>query len=124
MTRDEVIARWQRQREEWKRLRAMVDGAAVADEVLADLAAIEASELDEVLSLSAAARESGYTRDHLARLVREGKCPNAGRPNAPKILRRHLPRKPTTLLSAPSEDISRMQVARSVITSHRERHHG
>ena len=124
MTRDEVIARWQRQREEWKRYRAIVDGAAVADEFLADLAAIEASELDEVLSLPAAARESGYSRDHLARLVREGKIRNAGRPNAPKIRRRDLPRKAPSLPSPPSEDISRVQIARSVVTSHKERNDG
>ena len=51
-------------------------------------------ERDETtLSLVEAARESGYSRDHLGRLVRDGKIPNAGRPNAPRIARRHLPRK-------------------------------
>ena len=45
------------------------------------------------LSLVEAARESGYSREHLGRLVRDGKIPNAGRPNAPRIARRHLPRK-------------------------------
>lgn len=124
MTRDEVIARWQRRRDEWKRLGVHVDGAAVADDVLADLAALAASALDEVLSLSAAARESGYSRDHLARLIRQGTIPNAGRPNAPAILRRNLPRKAAALPREPESDISRAQVARSVITSHRERHHG
>ncbi len=44
-------------------------------------------------SLVEASRESGYTADHLGRLVRDGKIPNAGRPNAPRIARRHLPRK-------------------------------
>ena len=51
-------------------------------------------ERDETtFSLVEAARESGYTATHLGRLVREGKIPNAGRPNAPRIARRHLPRK-------------------------------
>ena len=51
-------------------------------------------ERDETtLSLVEAARESGYSRDHLGRLVRDGKIPNAGRPNAPRIARRDLPRK-------------------------------
>ena len=51
-------------------------------------------ERDETtLSLVEAARESGYSREHLGRLVRDGKIPNAGRPNAPRIARRHLPRK-------------------------------
>ena len=48
---------------------------------------------ETTLSLVEAARESGYSRDHLGRLVRDGKIPNAGRPNAPRIARRHLPRK-------------------------------
>lgn len=50
----------------------------------------------EVLSLSAAARESAYSRDHLARLIRDGKIPNAGRRSAPRIRRADLPRKPSS----------------------------
>ena len=46
-----------------------------------------------------AARRSGYSADHLGRLVRDGKIPNAGRPGAPSIARRGLPRK----ASAPAE---------------------
>ena len=70
------------------------EAAAAALEFSADLVerSLE-SHSDEVLSLRDAAVESGYSRDHLARLVREGKIPNAGRPKAPRVLRRHLPRK-------------------------------
>lgn len=50
----------------------------------------------EELSLLAAARESGYTPDHLSRLIREGKIPNAGRRNAPRVRRADLPRKPSS----------------------------
>ena len=48
---------------------------------------------DTTYSLTEAARESGYSREHLGRLVRDGKTPNAGRPGAPRIARRDLPRK-------------------------------
>ena len=48
---------------------------------------------DTTLTLTEAARESGYSREHLGRLVRDGKIPNAGRPGAPRIARRHLPLK-------------------------------
>ena len=48
---------------------------------------------ETTFSLTEAARESGYSTDHLGRLVRDGKIPNAGRPGAPRIARRHLPRK-------------------------------
>jgi hypothetical protein len=46
------------------------------------------------LTLLEAARMSGYTSDHLARLIRAGKVTNAGRKNAPRILERDLPRRP------------------------------
>ena len=49
---------------------------------------------EELLDLQEAARESGYTSDHLGRLVRAGRIPNAGRRNAPKIRRGDLPRRP------------------------------
>jgi hypothetical protein len=67
---------------------------AVALERCADDLDATFRERDETtLSLVEAARESGYSRDHLGRLVRDGRIPNAGRPNAPRIARRHLPRK-------------------------------
>ena len=56
-------------------------------------AALRRSE-EELLDLQAAAKESGYSPDHLGRLVRAGKVPNAGRRNAPKIRRCDLPRRP------------------------------
>ena len=67
---------------------------AIALERCADELEATIRDRDETtLSLVEAARESGYSRDHLGRLVRDGKIPNAGRPNAPRIARRHLPRK-------------------------------
>jgi len=109
---------------EWKRLGAHVDGAAVADEVLADLALLEQFENDEILSLEAASTVSGYSRDHIARLIRQGRIPNAGRPNAPRVRRRDLPRKAASLQSLIESDISRAQIARSVVNSLRERNDG
>jgi hypothetical protein len=46
---------------------------------------------DERLSLARAAKESGYSVDHLSRLLREGKIPNSGRPSKPLIRRGDLP---------------------------------
>src|SRR4051812_27002109 len=45
----------------------------------------------ETLSLTEAARASGYTADHLGALVKSGKIPNAGRKSAPRIHRHDLP---------------------------------
>ncbi|MDE0395569.1 MAG: hypothetical protein OYK82_12415 [Gammaproteobacteria bacterium] len=78
-------------------------------------------ESDEAtLTLTDAAIESGYSTDHLGRLVREGKIPNAGRPGAPRIARRHLPRKtcaPNQRLAPqpPRREVSTAQIVQSVI---------
>jgi hypothetical protein len=56
-------------------------------------AALQAAQ-NQLLDLQEAAVESGYSSDHLGRLVREGRIPNAGRRNAPKIRRADLPRRP------------------------------
>ncbi len=88
-----------------------------------------ASELDEalaaedgkLLTLQQAARISGYSADHLGRLVRLGTVRNMGCPRAPRIRQGDLPRKAATL----SVHASRLhltgadprQVARAVVTS-------
>ena len=61
-----------------------------------DIAAVEFERAQalfaaETLSLREAARECGYTSDHLGSLVKRGKIPNAGRTNAPRIRRQDLP---------------------------------
>jgi hypothetical protein len=49
---------------------------------------------DELLTLRRAAEESGYSEDHLGRLIRTGKLANAGRRSRPLIRRSELPIKP------------------------------
>jgi hypothetical protein len=56
---------------------------------------------DELLSLQRAADESGYSLDHLSRLLRDGKIPNAGRRAKPLIRRRDLPVKSSRRKAAP-----------------------
>ncbi len=75
----------------------------------------------EPLTLPQAEAESGYTRDHLRRLIDEGTIPNASGPDGSKaILRKDLPRRPghevehgvaPTQATVPS---SRLQAARAV----------
>lgn len=56
---------------------------------------------DEELTLTEAARESGYSADHLRHLVADGAIPNAGKHGRPRIRRGDLPRKPGTPDDAP-----------------------
>jgi hypothetical protein len=88
----EMIARWEARRAELARLHAQVDGAAIADDVLRDLAALEAAEAP--VSLVEAALRTGYTADHLSRLVRDGALANHGRKGAPRVKLSECPTKP------------------------------
>ena len=61
--------------------------AVALESCAAELEATLRERDETTLSLTEAARESGYSADHLGRLVRDGKIPNAGRPGAPRIAR-------------------------------------
>jgi len=60
-----------------------------ADELTATISRSEG----ELLNLRRAAQESGYSVDHLGRLLRDGRIPNSGRKAKPLIRRKDLPRK-------------------------------
>ena len=93
--------------------------AVVLDRCADDLEATLRERDETTLSLVEAARESGYSADHLGRLVRDGKIPNAGRPGAPRIARSHLPRKaPAEPRLAPRprrRELSSRQIVQSII---------
>ena len=99
MTATEILTRWKRRREEGGRFDSRVHGSRLCDEVLADLEAIQKIGQDELLGLRDAAQHSGYSREHLGRLIRDGKIPNAGTRGAPRIRRGDLPRKPARSLA-------------------------
>src|SRR5581483_11980447 len=110
-----LVSRW-RERAGALRTWGGSEGAARAWETAAaELEAALRAARDELLTLEAAATESGYSADHLGRLLRAGKLPNAGRPHAPRIRRGDLPRKPGGLPQPVIGCISRTQIARSVV---------
>lgn len=121
MTREELVRRWTDRRDDYDRLVATVSAIRIIDEFLADVSAVFATEEDAVLTLQEGARESGYSPDHLGRLVRHGAIPNAGRKRAPRIRRQDLPRKAATLpVSRPRPQLvgaTPEQIARSVVNS-------
>ena len=72
----------------------------------------------EALTLEDAEAESGYSRSHLRRLIREGVVPNSGTESDPRILRRDVPRKPGHgVRQDRSRDLfCRTQAARAIAT--------
>lgn len=91
--------RWLARRDELRGLHALVDGAVLCESLLAELDALARDAATEPLSLQQAAAESGYSPDHLGRLVRERKITNVGRRNAPRIRRGDLPAKPARVVA-------------------------
>ena len=108
-----------RERAAFLRENAAAEGAAVAWEKAAVEveSALRGHEL-EALTLRAAAPESGYSVDHLRRLIRDGTIPNAGNDRVSRILRRDIPKKPGHALASarPRVASSRTQAARAVVT--------
>ena len=113
-------ADWRKQAKSLRRYGGETSATAI-ERCADDLDATLAERDETTLSLVEAARESGYSRDHLGRLVRDGKIPNAGRPNAPRIARIHLPRKatppaaPPLARDAPRRELSNRQIVQSII---------
>jgi hypothetical protein len=120
VTLAELRQHWTHRRDEWRRLGVQVDGAKLADEILAELEQLDAAG-EQLLTLVEASEESGYSANHLGRLVRSGDIPNAGRSNAPKIRRRDLPHKAPPLQSPAATSIvstDRRRIAASVLNLH------
>lgn len=121
MNRREFFAKWSADAETLRRHGALVKGAELCDELLADVSAMLDSEGKELLTVAEAARRSGYSADHLGRLVRLGSIPNAGRMNAPRIRTSDLPRKSPKFAAGPSrgdlQGASTRQIVRAVVTS-------
>ncbi len=69
-------------------------GAAACEMHARELEAAWAEWQSEELTVTQAAAESGYSEEHLRRQVRNEQIPNAGRPNAPRIRRADVPKKP------------------------------
>ena len=69
------------------------DAARVWTLAAEELAQVFEARDAEALTLSEAARESGYSADHLGSLIRQQTIPNAGRSGAPRIRRADSPQR-------------------------------
>lgn len=98
------------------------EAARVFEECAADLEQALDSTASELLTLRDAATFSGYSADHLGRLIRTGKLANHGRPHAPRLRRSDLPRKPTVAGTVPRPHLvsaTPRQVAQAVASSYK-----
>jgi hypothetical protein len=95
-------------------------GASLMASMVDELSVAIESAADDVLTLKQAARLSGYSAGHLARMIREGDLPNAGRANSPKLRRADVPMKGGRGADvAPRQDRTsgrKEQIARSIVT--------
>jgi len=112
---DALRVKWRARRDEFARFQAAVNGATLCDELLADLDNALLEHEDEVLTLRDAAAVSGYTVDHLARLIRQGKLPNAGRKRAPRVRRRDVPVKANISRGSDTDSYNARSDARSLV---------
>lgn len=128
MTRDELLNRWMHEAETLSSLDARVDPARLIRKLVAELESLFREEESESLTLAEAAECSGYSQDHIGRLIRQGSVQNVGRRHAPRVRRGDLPRKPHALRKdapvAIVSDTSRRQIARSVVNSETRSHDG
>lgn len=86
-------------------------GAGMLKQCADELRAARERRDAEVLTLTEAAQESGYSAETLRKLVRAGAIPQAGRTHAPRIARKDLPRrvgKPASTLYDPQADALRL----------------
>ncbi len=67
-----------------------VNAALLTREIVASLRLVREASLGKSLTLAQAAERTGYSAEHIGRLVRQGKLPNAGRKNAPRVRLRDL----------------------------------
>ena len=79
---------------EWSRLGIMVNGAELCGEILTLLHEAQLAADAGILSLESAAAESGYSKDHLRRLARQGRIIPIRRGRRLSFRRGDLPRKP------------------------------
>ena len=88
---NETIARLDARRVEMERLDVTIRGAALCNELIDELRAAAEAQANKLYTLGQAAVLCNLSRDHIGRLVSQGKIPNAGRKGAPRIRGADLP---------------------------------
>lgn len=123
MIADDFRAKWRAEAASMERRGALVSGPMLIAEILVDVDALLREPADELVFLDEAARISGYSTDHLARLVRDHRLRDARPPGTRGRLlfrRRDLPLKPGRR-DTPTADVHDLA---SRLSRGKEGHHG
>ncbi len=72
MTREEFRAKWSARRVEWEKLGVLLSGAKLCEEFIADFENVLTSQDEAVLNTNEAAVMTGYSRERLLGLYRQG----------------------------------------------------
>lgn len=90
----ELVNDWKARARKLREWAAAEEAAKAWEAAAAELEAALVGQAERRLNLQEAAAASGYSPDHLGRLLREGRVPNAGRTHAPRVRVGDLPLKP------------------------------
>ena len=104
MTREELRAKWSARRAEWETLGVTVNATKLCEEFIADFENVLTSHDEAVLNTNEAAAMTGYSRERLLGLYRQGKL--RGHKKGKNVFFRagDLPRKPRGGLAAAVRD--------------------
>jgi hypothetical protein len=92
-----------------------VDGAALVRKVVGSIREIRSASLDELLTVTQVATETGYSARQIRRWLKDGKIPNLGTDTAPRVRRGNvtshmkcsLPRRYPIRIMETAQDIAR-----------------
>jgi len=98
------------------RRRGAVDLAVAMESCAEDLATALSDQARAIVSLAEAASVSGYSADHLGRLIRDGRLENVGPKRRPRVRLADLPRKPGLV-----QDRGARRAAADVVALHSRR---
>ena len=94
MTREEFRAKWSARRAEWEKLGVLLSAAKLCDELIADFEDVFTSQDEAVVNTNEAAVMTGYSRERLLGLYRQGKLRGHRKGKNVFFQAADLPRKP------------------------------
>ncbi|MEK7247377.1 MAG: helix-turn-helix domain-containing protein [Chloroflexota bacterium] len=101
MRLDELIAKWTALGVAFRTGDARVEGAALCDQFARDLQQVNLTADDELVTVAEAAKVSGYSAQHLRRLVSKGQLAAERDERGIVIRRRALPKRPSLVAPEP-----------------------